>query len=122
MIFIVLEYSGKILFTLEYYVDGELVRTISGKDIIDPNNYTGGTGLVKDMDIIINMEDQSWRAVKGLSPTDEELKNVEDHTFLVDWIRVIHWSQKNRIFIVYIVINKHFIYSTFSFNEFSVVI
>ena len=75
-------------FTLEYYVDGELVRTISGKDIIDPNNYTGGTGLVKDMDIIINMEDQSWRAVKGLSPTDEELKNVEDHTFLVDWIRV----------------------------------
>jgi hypothetical protein len=27
-------------------------------------------------------------AVKGLSPTDEELKNVEDHTFLVDWIRV----------------------------------
>jgi len=75
-------------FTLEYYVDGELVRTVSGKDIIDPNNYTGGTGLVKDMDIIINMEDQSWRAVKGLSPTDEELKNVEDHTFLVDWIRV----------------------------------
>ena len=54
-------------FTLEYYVDGELVRTVSGKDIIDPNNYTGGTGLVKDMDIIINMEDQSWRAVKGLS-------------------------------------------------------
>ena len=75
-------------FHLEYYVDGELVRTVNTKDIIDPHNYTNGTGLEKELDIIINMEDQSWRAARGLTPTDEELKNEEHNTFLVDWIRV----------------------------------
>ncbi|RME71962.1 MAG: glycosyl hydrolase family protein, partial [Verrucomicrobia bacterium] len=73
---------------LEYYVDGKLVRTVSGKDIIDPHDFTGGTGLNKAMDIIINMEDQTWRSDQGLTPTDEELANKEDHTFKVDWIRV----------------------------------
>ena len=43
---------------LEYYIDGKLVRTVSGKEIIDPKDYTKGTGLSKDMHIIINMEDQ----------------------------------------------------------------
>ena len=75
-------------FHLEYYVDGKLVRTVSGKSIIDPKGFTDGTGLNKELDIIINMEDQSWRAIGGLSPTDEELKNLEDHTFKVDWVRV----------------------------------
>ncbi len=75
-------------FHLEYYVDGELVRTVSGKDIIDPKDFTEGTGLTKGMNLIINMEDQSWRAIKGLSPTDEELENEENCTFNVDWIRV----------------------------------
>jgi hypothetical protein len=31
-------------FTLDYHVDGELVGTMCGEDIIDPDNYTGGTG------------------------------------------------------------------------------
>ncbi len=74
--------------TLKYYVDGVCVRTVSGKTMIDPYDYTEGTGLSKDMDIIINMEDQSWRAIKGLSPTDAELENRENCTFKVDWIRV----------------------------------
>ncbi len=73
---------------LEYYVDGRLVRVVSGKSIIDPNDFTGGTGLTKEMDIIINMEDQSWRAIGGMSPTDDELENRENSTFNVDWIRV----------------------------------
>ncbi len=84
---------------LEYYVDGELVRVRSGKNQIDPVFHTNAvnpgdrnndtrTGLSKPMDIIINTEDQTWRALQGLTPTDEELANKEDNTFNVDWIRV----------------------------------
>lgn len=74
--------------TLEYYVDGVKVRTRSGAAEIDPNNYTNGEGLSKEMDIIINTEDQTWRAYQGLTPTDEELTNEANNTFLVDWIRI----------------------------------
>lgn len=73
---------------LDYYVNGKLVRSVSGKQIIDPNGYTKGTGLSKEMDIIINMEDQGWRSDQGITPSDDELENVDDHTFKVDWIRV----------------------------------
>lgn len=79
---------------LEYYVNGELVKvmdnmnTVNGIDGIDPYGYTGGTGLNKPMDIIINMEDQNWNAAQGRQPTDAEIVNTEDHTFKVDWIRV----------------------------------
>lgn len=65
-----------------------MVRRVSGKNIIDPNDFTKGTGLSKEMDIIINMEDQSWRAISGLSPTNKELMNKDNNTFLVDWIRI----------------------------------
>lgn len=40
------------------------------------------------MDIIINAEDQSWRSDQNITPTDNEFKDQEDHTFMVDWIRV----------------------------------
>ena len=73
---------------LEYYVDGEKVRTRSGKAQIDPNDFTDGTGLSKPMDIIINTEDQTWRAAQGLSPTARELTLTDDHTFKVDWVRI----------------------------------
>ncbi|WP_411845253.1 family 16 glycosylhydrolase [Roseibacillus persicicus] len=73
---------------LEYYVDGKLARTVSGKDIIDPRGYTNGKGLTKAMKIIINQEDQQWRYDQGITPTDEELANVEKSIFWVDWIRV----------------------------------
>lgn len=73
---------------LDYYVDGNLVRSVSGESIIDPLGYTGGTGLNKAMDIIINVEDQNWRSDQGITPTDSELANTENHTFKVDWIRV----------------------------------
>ncbi len=84
---------------LEYYVDGMLVRTRSGKDQIDPVFHTNAvnpgdqttdtrTGLSKPMDIIINTEDQTWRALQGLTPTDAELVNTDDNTFDVDWVRV----------------------------------
>ncbi len=84
---------------LEYYVDGQLVRTRSGKDQIDPEYHTNSenpgdktkdtrTGLSKAMDIIINTEDQTWRAKQGLTPTDAEIADADKHSFKVDWVRV----------------------------------
>lgn len=85
---------------IEYYIDGKLVRVRSGKEQIDPVHYTNVVspgnpaidsreGLEDPMDIIIDIEDQTWRAVQGLSPTDEELFNEpEKNTLLVDWVRI----------------------------------
>ncbi|MEM0913796.1 MAG: family 16 glycosylhydrolase [Planctomycetota bacterium] len=73
---------------LEYYIDGKLVRVTKGKDMIDPLNYTNGGGLDLEMDIIIDMEDHTWRSNQGITPTDAELANKENNTFRVDWIRV----------------------------------
>lgn len=82
--------------------------------MIDPKFYTNAeelgntakdtrTGLSKEMDIIINVEDQTWRSSpeSGLqsetyTPIDSELANVEDHTFRVKWIRVYKPVEKNR--------------------------
>lgn len=74
--------------SLEYYIDGELVRTRYGVAEIDPLNYTNGEGLSKAMDILITVEDQTWRANDGLSPTFSELENRDNQTMRVDWIRV----------------------------------
>ena len=79
---------------LEYYVDGKLVRTVDGMDIIDPKGYTGGTGLNKELNIIINMEDQTWRTFRGMSPTSQELQDTDKVTMHVDWIR-IYKPEKN---------------------------
>ena len=91
---------------LEYYIDGELIRTVSGKDQIDPLFYTNATnpgdtsadtrtGLSKEMDIIIDVEDQDWRSSPAsgnqsdtYTPTDNELSDTEGHTLKVDWIRI----------------------------------
>ncbi len=75
-------------FHLEYYIDGELVRTVSGEEIIDPRGYTEGRGLNKNLKLIINREDQSWRAVRDLSPTAEELADHQGGIYLVDWVRI----------------------------------
>lgn len=74
--------------TLEYYVDGKLVRTVAGRDVIDPKGFTDGGGLTKPMHIIINTEDQDWRTEQGLTPTDEELADVDKSIMWVDWVRV----------------------------------
>lgn len=73
---------------LEYYIDGKLVRKVSGRDMIDPKGFTNGTGLSKEMDIIINVEDQTWRSNQNITPSDKELANEAHHTFNVDWIRI----------------------------------
>lgn len=71
--------------TMDYYIDGELVRTVSGKEMIDPKGYTQDTGLSKPMHILIDMEHQDWRTEK---PTEEELNDDSKNKLLVDWIRV----------------------------------
>ncbi|WP_020208752.1 RICIN domain-containing protein [Gilvimarinus chinensis] len=73
---------------LDYYIDGQLVRSVSGPNIIDPNGFTNGTGLSKPMHLIINTEDQDWRSDNGISPTDTELADTNKSIYWVDWIRV----------------------------------
>ncbi len=73
---------------LEYYVDGKLVRTVSGSKMIDPKDFTGGTGLSKPMHLIINTEDQNWRSDENITPTDEELADTSRSIMWVDWVRV----------------------------------
>ncbi|MEM9410273.1 MAG: dockerin type I domain-containing protein [Planctomycetota bacterium] len=92
---------------LEYYIDGQWVRTIksfehsfknpSGQvesyqtsfNAIDKYDYTNGTGLSKPMHIIVNMEQQSWLTDLGVIPTDEELNDANGRNiFFIDWLRV----------------------------------
>ncbi len=85
--------------------DGIDPRGYTGVELINPNNPRQGavldennnpvinlenrTGLSKPMDIIIDMEDMDWRAIRGATPTDEEIANdPEGHTLKVDWIRL----------------------------------
>lgn len=70
---------------LDYYIDGVKVRSVSGEAMIDPNDFTNGTGLNKAMHIIIDVEHQDWRDVR---PTVAELADVNKSIFFVDWIRV----------------------------------
>lgn len=73
---------------LEYYINGQLVRTVSGPDMIDPEGFTNGTGLNKAQHIIIDAEDQDWRSNNGIVATDAELADDNKSTFFVDWVRV----------------------------------
>ncbi|WP_066965750.1 carbohydrate-binding protein [Microbulbifer sp. Q7] len=74
--------------TLEYYVNGEHVRTVTGPEMIDPYGYTGGTGLSKPMQVIFDAEHQPWRDAQGTAPpTDAELADPSRNRFLVDWVR-----------------------------------
>lgn len=84
-------------FTLEYYINGVLARVVEGQEMIDPDEYSGKKGIHKEMDIIINMEDQQWRLDQGLTPSNKELRNIENNTYLVDWIRIYTPVNKNEI-------------------------
>ncbi len=75
-------------FHLEYYIDGKLVRTVSGSNMIDPHEYLGGKGLSDEESLIISGASQGWQVTAGVWPTDEELAKLEDNIFKVDWIRV----------------------------------
>ncbi|GAB1855964.1 hypothetical protein MHTCC0001_07990 [Flavobacteriaceae bacterium MHTCC 0001] len=62
----------------------------SNISVIDPFNYlTNGRKFSREMDIIINVEDQSWQAAANRSPNNTEIQNFDNNLMLVDWIRVL---------------------------------
>ncbi|MEM9986877.1 MAG: carbohydrate-binding protein, partial [Bacteroidota bacterium] len=64
-------------------------QAASNISVIDPYNYlNNGYQITQPLDIIINVEDQSWQAIAGRTPTVAELANFQDNNLLVDWIRV----------------------------------
>ncbi len=64
-------------------------KNLSRLGVIDPFNYLGTNGrLSRELDIIINVEDQSWQAAADRSANDQEIKNRANNTLKVDWIRV----------------------------------
>ena len=85
---------------LYYFIDGVEVTRREGMEQIDPVFYTNAvnqgdmtndtrTGLSKPMDIIFSVEEQGWRTANSMPvvPTDNELSNVDNHTFKIDWLR-----------------------------------
>lgn len=75
--------------TIKYYVDGELVRETPTNEI-DPLNYTGGTGLNKDMYLIISAAAQPWRETAGQVDnytTDPSVTSAARSTARFEYIR-----------------------------------
>ncbi|OHX64574.1 Ig-like domain-containing protein [Flammeovirga pacifica] len=60
----------------------------NGYNVIDPGEYQNGNGFTKEMDIIINVESQSWLVSYGKTPTDASLANPAKNAMEVDWVRV----------------------------------
>ncbi|WP_040472330.1 galactose-binding domain-containing protein [Aquimarina agarivorans] len=64
-------------------------KRLSNVSVIDPfNHLQNGRQFSKEMDIIINVEDQSFQADAGRTPTDDEIGRPQDNIMRVDWIRV----------------------------------
>lgn len=69
----------------------------SDVSIIDGYNYLaveplhqGKPGLWKDLDLIINVEVQSWHAYENRIPTDAQIEAEKNDPFKVHWVRVYH--------------------------------
>ncbi|GEM_PF-4752837 len=75
--------------TLKYYVDGELVRETPTNEI-DPLNYTNGTGLNKDMYLILSAAAQPWRETANQVDdytTDPSVTNASRSTARFEYVR-----------------------------------
>ena len=79
-------------FHLEYYIDGVLVRTVSGASKIDPDEHLDGNGLSEEETLIISGASQGWQVTNGIYPTDAELAVLEDNVFKVDWVRTYTYA------------------------------
>ncbi len=71
----------------------DAAQLASNISVIDPFDYLGNNRrFTKELDIIINTEDQTFQANANpsRSPNDNEITDMEtvDQTMLVDWIRV----------------------------------
>lgn len=60
----------------------------NGINVIDPGQYQNGEGFTKEMDIIINVESQSWLVSRGETPSDSDLQDPSKNAMEVDWVRV----------------------------------
>ncbi|WP_075343239.1 carbohydrate-binding protein [Tenacibaculum agarivorans] len=61
----------------------------SNISVLDPFNYlSNGRRFTKELDIIINVEDQTWQTAANRSPNNTEIQNFDNNLMLVDWIRV----------------------------------
>ncbi len=63
-------------------------KASKGICVIDPGEYQGGDGFTKAMDIIINLESQSWLVNQDKTPSDSDLDDLAKNEMRVDWIRV----------------------------------
>ena len=69
---------------MEFYLDGEHVRTLSTSDVLeDPE----GKFMDRPMRIIFDMEDHVWRTRKGITPDLAELNDKNKNRMLVVWMR-----------------------------------
>lgn len=60
----------------------------NGINVIDPGEYQNGEGFTKELDIIINVESQSWLVSRNETPSDADLLDDAKNTMEVDWVRV----------------------------------
>ncbi|SNR15503.1 T9SS type A sorting domain-containing protein [Tenacibaculum jejuense] len=66
-----------------------VAKNASNTSVIDPFNYlNNGQQFSREMDIIINVEDQSWQTAANRSPNNTEIQDFDNNLMLVDWIRV----------------------------------
>ncbi|WP_010520860.1 T9SS type A sorting domain-containing protein [Aquimarina agarivorans] len=66
----------------------EASNASNGINVVDPGRYQNGRGFYKEMDIIINVESQSWLVSRGLTPNNSKLSDPSRNSMLVDWVRV----------------------------------
>lgn len=69
---------------VEFYRDGEKIRTITQSGLTDPE----GLYLDRPMRLIIDTEDHQWRSNQGIVASDAELANNSINKMFVDWVRV----------------------------------
>lgn len=79
---------------IEFYFDGKLVRTLTPETgLRDEKGYFFDRG----MRMIFDMEDHTWRAKKGLTPTDSELADESKNKMFVDWVRIYKPTAKGEL-------------------------
>lgn len=60
----------------------------NGYNVIDPGEYQDGNGFTEELEVIINVESQSWLVSQNNTPNDDDLNNTDKNTMKVDWIRI----------------------------------
>ena len=74
--------------TFNFSILDEASKVSNGINVVDPGKYQNGRGFYKEMDIIINVESQSWLVSRGLTPSNSSLEDKSRNSMLVDWVRV----------------------------------